>query len=94
MYYVYVLQSLKDNNLYIGKTDDLKARVRRHNVGFVPATKSRRPLTLVFYEAFKNKTDAGKEEIFYKSGFGREALRSKLTITLRQDGGVDNRNSL
>ena len=94
MYYVYILQSLKDNKLYIGKTDDLKSRIKRHDMGLVLATKPRRPLMLIYYEAFQNKTDAGHEELFYKSGFGREALQSKLKYTLSQDGGVANRNRL
>lgn len=82
MYYVYVLRSLKDNELYVGKTNDLKKRFYRHQHGLVPATKHRLPLELLYYEAFAHKTDAGREELFYKSGFGREALKSKLEYTL------------
>ncbi|MEK7544458.1 MAG: GIY-YIG nuclease family protein [Patescibacteria group bacterium] len=29
MYYVYILQSLKDNGLYIGYTNDLKNRTKK-----------------------------------------------------------------
>ncbi len=83
MYYVYVLRSVKDNKLYIGKTKDLEARVQRHYKGAVQSTKGRRPLKLVFYEAFGNKTDAGRDELFYISGFGREALKSKLKNSLK-----------
>lgn len=85
MYYVYVLRSLKDKKLYIGKTKDLLARVKRHNLGRIVATKNRIPfkLKLIFYEAFDNKTDASRDELFFKSGFGREALRSKLKNTLK-----------
>lgn len=83
MYYVYVLQSEKDGKLYVGKTADLKKRLQRHNSGSVSSTKTRKPFQLLFYEAFKNKTDAGRDESFYKSGFGREALKSKLKYTLK-----------
>ncbi len=83
MYYVYVLRSLSDGKLYIGKTDDLRTRVRQHQTGKVPSTKSRLPLELIFYEAFKNKTDMGRDELFYKTGFGKEALQSKLQYTLK-----------
>jgi len=51
MYYTYVLKSLKDNKLYIGWTDNLKLRIQRHTNGLVVATKNRRPLELVYYEA-------------------------------------------
>jgi putative endonuclease len=83
MYYVYILRSIKDGKLYIGKTRNLRDRFNKHEQGQVTATKNRLPVQLVFYEAFVNKTDAGREELFYKSGFGREALQSKLLNTLK-----------
>jgi len=82
MYYVYVLQSLKDNKLYIGQTDKLEDRFKAHNQGKVRATKSRTPFKLIFYEAFSNKTDAGRDELFFKSGYGREVLQDKLKNSL------------
>ncbi len=82
-YYVYVLRSEKDGKLYVGKTTDLVKRVKKHNNGEVLATKGRRPLTLVFYEAFKNKTDTGRDELFFKTGYGREVLKEKLRNSLR-----------
>jgi len=55
MFYVYVLQSLKDGNLYIGKTKDLRKRLKKHLNAEVPSTKYRLPLKLVYYEAYTNK---------------------------------------
>ena len=78
MYYVYVLKSLKDNKLYVGKTKDLKRRFSEHNRGMVKSTKSRRPFELIFYEAFKSSSDAGRDELFFKTGYGREVLTEKL----------------
>lgn len=86
MLYVYVLISLKDGKLYTGKTRDLKKRVDKHIAGLVPATKGRLPLELIYYEAFFNRTDWGKEELFLKSGIGRESLRHRLKITLERLG--------
>lgn len=83
MYYVYILKSLKDNKLYVGKTSDLKKRLFSHNSGKVISTKNRRPLELLFYEAFKNKTDAGRDELFFKSGYGREVIKDKLLNSLK-----------
>lgn len=82
-YYVYVLKSRKDGKLYIGKTTNLVKRIKKHNNGEVPATKERRPLILVFYEAFNNKTDAGRDELFFKTGYGREVLKEKLENSLK-----------
>jgi len=54
MYYVYVLQSLKDKKLYTGYSSDLKRRIIEHNQGLVASTKNRRPLKLVYYQAFES----------------------------------------
>ncbi len=82
MYYVYVLQSRKDGNIYIGSTSNLKKRFEVHNAGGVESTKLRRPLVLIFYEAFRSKTDALVDEKFFKSGYGREVLRGKIKNSL------------
>lgn len=52
MYYTYVLISDKDQKFYIGHTQNLKSRFERHQAGFVPSTAPRRPLRLIFYEAY------------------------------------------
>jgi len=62
MFFVYILKSKKDNKLYIGYTPDLRKRVKEHNLGFVNSTKSRKPLHLVYYEAYTSKQDAVKRE--------------------------------
>lgn len=77
-YYLYVLKSLKDKKLYIGKTKDLRNRLKKHLAGEVTATKGRLPLELIYYEAYTNKTMWSKQEKFYKSGIGRDTLKHKL----------------
>ena len=78
MWYVYVLRSKRDNKLYIGCTDDLRKRVELHNAGKVPATKLRRPLALIHYEAYLNKFDAFAREKWLKTGWGRNHLKKVL----------------
>ncbi len=75
MYYVYVIQSLKDKNLYVGHTNDLRERLKEHNGGFVKATKSRKPLRLIYYGASNLLQDAVKREKSLKTGFGRAYLK-------------------
>jgi predicted GIY-YIG superfamily endonuclease len=70
MYYVYIL-ACNDNKTYIGCTEDLKERLKRHTDGHVPATKSRRPLELKNYIAFTDKYTAFNFEKYLKSGSGR-----------------------
>jgi len=62
MFYVYILKSKKDKNLYIGSTKDLKKRLVDHNAGRVFLTKLRRPLELIYYEAYKSEKDAFHRE--------------------------------
>ena len=79
MHYVYILQSQKDKRLYIGYSANLKLRIIEHNQGKVIATKNRRPLVLIGYEAYLNKKDAMDREKYFKSGTGREFLKRILT---------------
>ena len=77
-YYTYILQSLKDNSLYIGYTSDLKKRFKAHNEGKSVSTKPFRPYELIFYEAFLNRMDAKKREIYLKSGWGLKSIKKML----------------
>jgi len=79
MYYVYVLQSLKDQRLYIGMTSNLEERVKRHNAGYERATKCRIPFKLLHSEVFGTRTEARDREKYLKSGFGREIIKKLLT---------------
>jgi putative endonuclease len=75
MYYVYIIYSKKLNKRYIGSTDDLKERLKRHNSGRSKYTSRSNDWVLVYYEAFILKPDAKREELFLKSGKGRERLK-------------------
>lgn len=78
MYYVYVLQSLIDKYFYVGYTPDFDRRIEKHDNGLVPATKKRRPLKLVYYEACLNKDDAIKREKYLKTSWGKRYIKSRL----------------
>lgn len=78
MFYTYVLRSIKDKKLYIGFTNDLRARLKLHNDGNVKSTKSRRPFEVVYYEACLSKNKAEKREKYFKTGFGRGFLKNRI----------------
>ena len=78
MYYTYVLKSEKDNKFYTGFTKNLKLRFEQHNKGLVDATKERRPLSLIYYEACLNREDATRREKYLKTYHGRMFLKRRL----------------
>lgn len=62
MFFVYILQSKKDKQLYIGYSSNLFRRYKEHNLGLVESTKPRKPFNLVYYESYASKQDAVKRE--------------------------------
>ncbi|MBI3384977.1 GIY-YIG nuclease family protein [Candidatus Gottesmanbacteria bacterium] len=82
-YYIYILQSIKNNSLYIGYTSDLRKRFKQHNNGENQATKPFRPYKLIFYEAFLNRIDAKHREECLKSGFGRRSVNKVIKKYLK-----------
>jgi len=75
MYFIYILQSLKDIRTYVGYSKDVNNRLIQHNSGQVPATKNRRPLKLIFTESFVTEQEAKKRELYWKSGAGRRKMK-------------------
>lgn len=48
MAHLYILQSKTRNRYYIGSTNDLLSRIKKHNEGAVKTTKGFLPVNLVF----------------------------------------------
>jgi putative endonuclease len=69
MFYAYLLRCA-DGTLYAGSTNDLAAREARHNAGHGGRyTAGRRPVRIVYSEAFDSRGDA----------MAREARLKRLT---------------
>ncbi|MFH0969417.1 MAG: GIY-YIG nuclease family protein [Patescibacteria group bacterium] len=83
MHYAYILKSLKDTELYIGSTGNLKRRFLEHQQGRATSTKHRRPLKLIFYEAFSSKKDAERRELYFKTSKGKSTLKMMLRESLK-----------
>ena len=83
MYYVYVLQSLKNRRLYIGRTENLKRRLREHKAGKIWTTKRMLPIRLIFYEAFLSKQDVIRRERYFKTAKGKSSLKMMLRESLK-----------
>jgi len=78
MYYVYVLLSLRDKELYTGFATNIEKRLYKHNGGLVKATKGRRPLKLIYYEACLDKRDALHREKYLKTSWGKRYIKGRL----------------
>jgi len=69
--------------MYVGYSTNLKRRLAEHQRGLSLATKPYRPFELVFYEAYKSKSDAKRRESYFKSNQGKRSLKLMLQDTLR-----------
>ena len=79
MQYIYVLQSDKDKELYVGCTKDLKKRLILHNAKKVASTKTRTPFSLIYYEAYIDEKDAFAREQYMKTGWGKTYIKKTLS---------------
>ncbi|MEK7558439.1 MAG: GIY-YIG nuclease family protein [Patescibacteria group bacterium] len=84
MFYVYILKSKKDGNLYTGSTNNLRKRLEEHNSKKVFSTKIRVSFELIYYEAYKSELDARKREHNLKlranalTGLKRRIVKSSI----------------
>jgi predicted GIY-YIG superfamily endonuclease len=79
MKYVYILRSLSDpSRHYTGLTEDLRARVAKHNTGGVPHTSKHVPWELKTYIAFADEKQAAAFERYLKSASGRAFAKKRL----------------
>jgi putative endonuclease len=82
MHYVYILQSERDKEFYVGRAGDLKRRYSEHQAGRVESTKNRVPLRLLCYEAYNTKEEAARREDFLKTSDGRKDIRKRVIESL------------
>ena len=78
-YFVYVLQSQKDNKYYIGSSADVIKRLKFHNAGLQRSTRTRIPFILIYQEEFKTKQEALRREKYMKSLKGGEGFKRLVT---------------
>ncbi|MBX3254749.1 MAG: GIY-YIG nuclease family protein, partial [Chitinophagaceae bacterium] len=62
IFYVYILQSMKDFSFYVGQCADLDTRMSKHFDGMSKYTASKRPWRLVYFELFTSRSAALKRE--------------------------------
>jgi len=79
MKYVYILRSSGiPEHYYVGITDDLRDRLRKHNAGEVLHTSKYAPWSVKTYIAFSDEKRAFAFEKYLKSPSGRAFARKRL----------------
>lgn len=66
MSYVYILESLTSGKYYIGSTENVEARLKKHNSRQVFSTKPYVPYKLAFKQKFENISEARRIEVKLK----------------------------
>jgi putative endonuclease len=78
MFYTYIIQSNKNDSLYIGYTSDLKRRLIEHNQGLNLSTKAYIPWKIIYYEACITESDAKRREMYLKTTQGGRMLKLRI----------------
>jgi len=78
-HYVYILKSLiEPGRCYTGLTDDLEARLNKHNEGACSHTAKYRPWRIETTIAFRSREKAATFEKYLKSHSGRAFAKKRL----------------
>jgi putative endonuclease len=80
-YYVYILQSRHNGRYYIGSTNDLDARLKRHNEGHSRYTKSGIPWELLYSEGHPDRSSAIKRENYLKRQKSKDLIESLIRMS-------------
>jgi len=75
VYFVYAISSSEHNYIYVGLTQNVSDRIKRHNDGRERTTKFYSPFELIYSEVCKSRIDARIREKYWKSGIGKEKLK-------------------
>jgi len=78
MFTVYAIKSLSHNFIYVGMTENLEERLRRHNSGCNKSTKRFAPFSLLYTEQCETGQEARNREKYLKSTSGKIFLRFVL----------------
>ncbi len=77
-YFTYILKSTYRGQFYIGSTQNLKARIIKHNSGQNKSTKEGIPWVLVYHEEYETRSDAYRREKEIKSKKSRKYIENLL----------------
>jgi putative endonuclease len=84
-FYVYILYSLSTARHYISQTNNIDARILRHNNAYVKSTKPYRPWELIPLETYEDRTSSMARENQLKSWKSKEKIKELMGASINQD---------
>ena len=78
MFDTYVIKSVMTGKYYIGSSQDLRERVRRHNAGYTKSLQNKGPFELIYVEKYSTKAEVYRRERQIKSYKGGEAFKKLI----------------
>lgn len=78
VWYVYVLQNVDKDFIYVGLTRDIRKRFNEHNDGKVQSTEFYVPLELKIYIVVPTLRKARELEKYLKNGSGKTILKRRF----------------
>ena len=79
MFYVYILYSENKNKFYVGQTNNLEDRIKRHNAGHEISTKNGVPWKIVIHFELESRLEAiALESKIKKRGAKRYLLDNNI----------------
>ena len=77
-YFVYIIESSKNGDLYTDYTNNLIQRLKEHNQGLNFSTKSNKPWKIIYYEVCLEEKDAKRREQYLKTSQSQRLLKRRL----------------
>jgi len=75
----YAIKSDVNGIIYVGMCIDLDRRLKEHNRGKSKFIKAYLPWKFIYTECVGEREEARKREIYFKSGVGKEFLKSLVS---------------
>ena len=78
MAFTYILFSARINTYYVGSTQDLAERLKRHNSGRSAYTKRGVPWILIYKKEYPTKSEAYQAELYIKFQKSRKYIEELI----------------
>ena len=81
MYYLYILKSIKEGQIYIGSTNNIERRLKEHNRGHTISTRRFIPWRVLYLEKYLTKKEAVRREQQLKKWKSRKRIDTLISRT-------------